>query len=151
MASPHVTVQSGPKWLSSPPPHTGSPGPRNQEESKKNPERVPGAAPKAPKECPGVSKESEKSPKVRLDSFGTLGRTLSGLLGPFPRGTLSGLFLDSSRAPRKTLCGARPIAANWDCFCSFGPCRGIARNAPRALGGYSCHVSRCKGTVRIRF
>ena len=75
-------------------------------EPRKSPKRVPkeyprDRAPKVPKEC---APESQKSPKrvqnltfgLFSDSFGTPGRTLSGLLGPLPRGTLSGLFSDSS-------------------------------------------------------
>ena len=48
------------------------------------------------------------------DSFETLGRTLLGTFGALLRGTLSGLFSDSSEVPgpkgRETLCGAGPIA-----------------------------------------
>ena len=84
------------------PPHTGSPGPfgpenpgRVRKESRKS---TPGQGPKVPKEC---APESQKSPKrvqqsgFRLfsDSFGTPGRTLSGLLGPCP----GVLFRDSFR------------------------------------------------------
>ena len=74
-------------------------GPRTPEESEKSPERVPrGRAPKVPKEC---APESQKSPKrvqnltfgLFSDSFGTPGRTLSGLLGPCP----GVLFRDSFR------------------------------------------------------
>ena len=82
----------------------GSPepfGPGTPEESEKSPERVQG--PKSAQGVrPGVSKESEKSlqPDFRtlfgLFSFETPGRTLWALLVPCPRGTLSGLFSDSS-------------------------------------------------------
>ena len=57
-----------PQNLGSAPPHTGSPrpfGPEPPKESEKSPERVPlGQGPKGAKRVrPGVSKESEKSPK----------------------------------------------------------------------------------------
>ena len=32
----------------------------------------------------------------------------------------------------------------------FGPRRGVARNAPRSLGGYRRHVSRCKRQLGSR-
>ena len=92
----------------------------------RNPERVrkesrkstPGRDPQSPERVrPGVSKESEKSPKPEIrtlsDSFETPGRTLSGLWGSRP----GGLFRDSfrtlsgfrARRAREALCRAGPI------------------------------------------
>ena len=101
----------GPK-LGSAPPGTGPPGPfrpGTPEESKRVPKESPGAAPQGPRRVrPGVSKESEKSPKVRvLDSFRTLlrlGAHSSQTLGAH----LGGLFRDSFQ----TLPGFRAANAN---------------------------------------
>ena len=97
-----------PQILRLAPPRTGSPGPfgawnpgRVQKESGKS---TPGQGTKSPERVrPGVSKESEKSLKPDLwtvsDFFEAPGRTLSGLLGPFPTVLFPDFFLDSSRVP----------------------------------------------------
>ena len=63
---------------------------------------------------PGVSKESKKSLKPDFRTLLRLRGTLFRHFGALPRGTLSGLFLDSSgsgpEGVEETLCGAGPIA-----------------------------------------
>ena len=111
-----VTPKVSSRLAIGPAPHRVSRARRVRKESRKSPR---GRAPKVSKEC---SPESQKSPKrvqksgfgLFSDSFGTPGRTLSGLLGPCPRV----LFRDSfrtlpvswARRARETLCGAGPIA-----------------------------------------
>ena len=97
---PEKGVTNSIRALGSALPAQGLPGPSGPE-PRKSPKRVPkespGAGPQGPRRVrPGVSKESEKSPKVRvLDSFRTLLRLRGALFadrgGP-PRATLSGLF-----------------------------------------------------------
>ena len=94
----------------------------------RNPRRVrkesgkstPGQGPKSAQRVrPGVSKESEKSLKSDFQTlfglFRDSGAHSLGTFGALPRGTLSGLFSDSSgvpgpKGPGSTLCGAGPIA-----------------------------------------
>ena len=96
--------------LGSAPPRTGSPGPF----PRKSPKRVPNESPEqdpqsAERVRSGVSKESEKCPKVRpfSDSFETLWRTLSGLGDSFE--TLFGLFRGSGpEGPGRPCAGRGP-------------------------------------------
>ena len=90
---------------------------------------TPGQGPKSPERVrPGVSNESEKSLKpdfwTLFGLFETPGRTLSGLLGPWP----GVVFPDSfrtlpgfrARRARETLCGAGPIAKPvWQNHCDL--------------------------------
>ena len=101
-----------------------NPGRVRKESGKSTPEQGPKSAERV---RPGVSKESEKSPKVRLrlfsDFFETLGAHSFGTFGALPRGTLSGLFSDSSGVPGPKGPGD-PVWGGANCNAKLWKCAG---------------------------
>ena len=102
--------------LRSAPPHPGSPGPFGPGTPEESGKSTLGQGPKSTQRVlPGVSKESEKSPKPDFDSFQTLLRlrgTLFGhFWGPAPGYSFRTLPGFRARRARETLCGpgAGPI------------------------------------------